>query len=77
VLPSIGLVFLVPVLFTATGFGGSVLNFVSPLPYPISLCGPILGAWFFAGILYLAFLSARHPKRLKETRRIFVSGEEV
>ncbi len=72
VLPIVGTIFLVPVILTALGLAGSTLKFVTPLPYPISLCGPILGVWYFVGVLYLAYLFARHPERLKETTRIFV-----
>ncbi|GAC1671873.1 MAG: amino acid permease [Candidatus Acidiferrum sp.] len=72
VLPVLGVVLLTPVLLTALGLGVSVLRFVAPLPYPISLCGPILGGWFLLGILYLVYLLTRHPERLKETSRIFL-----
>jgi amino acid transporter len=72
VLPLVGTIFLVPVVLTALGLAGSMLKFVTPLPYPISLCGPILGVWYFLGVIYLAYLLARHPERLEETTRIFV-----
>ena len=74
VLPVVGAVFLTPVLLTALGLGGSVLKFVTPLPYPIRLCAPILGGWYIFGILYLVYLLARHPERLKETTRIFLQS---
>jgi hypothetical protein len=70
--PIFGTVFLFPVLLTALGMGRTLLRFIQPLPYPISLCGPILGAWYFIGLVYLLYLSKRHPRRIQETARIFV-----
>jgi amino acid transporter len=71
VLPLIGTAFFVPVILTALGLGSRVLPFVKPLPYPISLCGKILGAWYFLGAIYLVFLLRRHPERLIETSKIY------
>ena len=70
--PVSGTILLVPVLLTALGIGQSSLSFVQPLPYPINLCGPILGVWYLIGTIYLVYLSNRHPERLQETARIFV-----
>ena len=70
--PVFGTVFLLPVLLTALGMGRSLLRFIQPLPYPISLCGPILGVWYFIGLIYLLYLSKRHPRRIQETARIFI-----
>lgn len=54
VLPAIGAVILIPVLAAAVGVGSSVLKFVSPLPYPISYAGLVVGIWFLIGLFYLA-----------------------
>jgi amino acid transporter len=75
-LPIAGIVFLIPVLLASLGIGKQFLSFVSPLPYPISLTGPIVAVWFAAGIVYLIYLQVRHPERLQETGRIFVEDAE-
>ncbi len=58
--------------FTALGIGKSLFKFVSPLPYPISLTGLVVGSWFVLGVIYLVFLYRRHPDRVRETGRVFL-----
>ena len=72
VVPVLGIVAFVPALLTALGIGGQVLSFVSPLPFPNSLVGPIVGVWTLLGLLYLAYLARRQPDRLRQTERVFV-----
>jgi len=36
----------------------------------------VLGAWVVLGLIYLAYLYARHPQRIAETRRVFISEEQ-
>ena len=43
--------------------------------FPNSLVGPIVGAWTLIGLVYLAYLASRQPRRLEQTERVFV--EEV
>lgn len=76
-LPFGGAILLIPVLLTALGVGVSFLKFITPLPYPISLVGAILGVWFVAGLICLAYVCARHPERLEETTRIFLDESEA
>ncbi|MGO9219350.1 MAG: hypothetical protein ACLP5E_16540 [Streptosporangiaceae bacterium] len=71
VLPAVGAVILIPVLAAAAGVGSSVLKFVSPLPYPISDAGLVVGIWFLIGIIYLAYLLRRHPERVRDMDKVF------
>ena len=71
VLPAIGTVILIPVLAAAVGVGSSVLKFVSPLPYPISEAGLVVGIWFLIGMIYLAYLLRRHPERVHDVDKVF------
>jgi amino acid transporter len=77
VVPILGILAFIPAFFTALGLGGSLLKFVSPLPYPISLTGIVVGTWFVLGLIYLVFLYQRHPERVRETGRVFIDEPEA
>jgi ABC-type thiamin/hydroxymethylpyrimidine transport system permease subunit len=51
--------------------GKSWLKFVSPLPYPVGEAGLAVGIWFAAGLIYLGYLLARHPGRVRDMARVF------
>ena len=53
------------------GVGTSWLKFVSPLPYPVSQAGLAVGIWFAVGVVYLAYLAARHPGRVRAMGQVF------
>jgi hypothetical protein len=55
----------------ALGVGTSWLKFVSPLPYPVSQAGLAVGIWFAVGVIYLAYLAARHPDRVRAMGQVF------
>jgi amino acid transporter len=71
VLPIVGIAFMMPVLATVLGIGARTWRFVAPLPYPVSLCGPILAAWFGVGVAYLAYVGYHAPQKLAQTATIF------
>jgi amino acid transporter len=71
VLPVIGALALLPVLAAALGVGASWLKFVTPLPYPVSEAGLAVGIWFAIGVVYLVYLAARHPDRVRAMERVF------
>jgi pimeloyl-ACP methyl ester carboxylesterase len=60
VVPVVGILAFLPVWFTALGIGKSVLKFVSPLSYPDSEVGLIIGVWFLIGLAVLIYLYARY-----------------
>jgi hypothetical protein len=60
-----------PVLAAAVGVGSSFLPFVSPLPYPISEVGLVVGLWFLIGLVYLVYLLRRHPERVHDMGKVF------
>ena len=70
--PLLGIAAFVPALLTAVGI--KAFNFISSLPYPISLVGPVVGIWFALGVIFLIVLATCRPDRLRATARLF--GEE-
>jgi amino acid transporter len=71
-LPLAGIAAFVPAFFTAVGIGKSVFNFVSKLPAPFTLVGPVDGIAMGFGVLYLIYLYAARPERIRETGKIFI-----
>jgi hypothetical protein len=72
VIPLAGIAVFVPAFFTAVGIGKSVFSFVTKLPPPFTLVGPIDGIGMGVGVLYLIYLYARHPERVQATGRVFI-----
>jgi amino acid transporter len=70
--PVVGILAFIPAFFTALGIGKGVFDFVSPLPYPLNRAGLVVGIWFVLGIVFLIWLTVRHPERLRETGRVFL-----
>jgi amino acid transporter len=68
--PILGIAAFLPAFLTAVGI--EAFDFVSALPYPISLVGPVVGIWYAIGLVYLVVLMTRQPERLRETGRVFV-----
>jgi amino acid transporter len=75
VIPLLGIAAFVPAFLTGAGL--PAFSFISRLPTPLSYAGPAAAIWMAIGIVYLLYLRARHPKRIEETRRIFVDEEPV
>ncbi|HTU73691.1 MAG TPA: APC family permease [Trebonia sp.] len=71
VIPVLGILAFLPAWYTAMGLGGSVLTWVTPLVYPSSEAGLVIGIWFAIGLVVLGYLYARHPERLPRMRRVF------
>jgi amino acid transporter len=70
--PLAGIAAFVPAFFTGIGVGQSVFSFVTKLPAPYTLVGPIDGIGMGVGVLYLIYLYVAHPERIRETGRIFI-----
>jgi len=71
VIPILGICAFVPAWLTALGIGSNFLKFVTPLSFPSSEAGLIIGIWFIAGLIVLGYLYARHPERLPEMKKVF------
>jgi amino acid transporter len=75
--PLAGIAAFIPAFFTGIGVGQSVFSFVTKLPPPYTLVGPIDGIGMGVGVLYLIYLYARHPERVRDTGRIFIEQPGV
>jgi amino acid transporter len=64
VIPLLGIAVFVPAWLTSAGI--RVFSFVAPLTAPSSYMGPGVAGWMLAGVVYLAYLYARHPQRVLE-----------
>jgi len=71
VFPLLGTIVFFPVLLAAVGKGHSVFSFVAPLPYPLSLVGPVIAVWFALGLAYLGYLLLRAPATLENMATVF------
>ena len=52
-----------------------MFSFITPLPSPLSYAGPAVGVWVVLGLIYLGYMYARHPQRVRETRRVFITDQ--
>ncbi len=70
IVPLIGIVMFVPAWLTAVGI--PAFKFIAKLTYPLSLVGPIVGLWYLAGLIYMAYLYARKRERIDDTGKVFI-----
>jgi len=71
--PIAGVAVMVPAFLAGAGI--PAFSFISRLPYPLSLAGPIDGIWMAIGIVYLIVLYARDRSRVDDTARVFLEEE--
>jgi amino acid transporter len=71
--PVLGIVAFVPALLTAAGI--PVFSFVARLTPPVSYAGPVVGVWMVLGLLYLAYLWARHRQRVLDTGLVHLDAD--
>jgi amino acid transporter len=70
VVPVAGIVAFVPAFLAGAGI--KVFSFITPLSYPLSLAGPITGAWMAVGLMYLLVLYAIRPERVRDVAKVFL-----
>jgi amino acid transporter len=70
IIPVLGIVLVIPAWVTAVGI--PVFQWVSPLVYPYSLVGPIVGGWMLVGLIYFCYLLVTDPKRLDDVALVFL-----
>ena len=63
IVPVLGALLLVPAFLAGAGI--PIVSFATPLSWPLSLAGPIVGAWYVIGIGIAAYLYARRRATLQ------------
>jgi hypothetical protein len=61
--PVLGAILLIPAFFAGAGI--PVFSFASALSYPLSLAGPIVGAWYVIGFGVMVYLTKRRKASLQ------------
>jgi hypothetical protein len=52
-------------------------SFISPLTYPLSLAGIVIGAWYGLGVVLVIYFALRHPQRIADTARVFLDDGDA
>ncbi len=74
ILPVLGVLTFIPAIMAALGIGQSLISFITPLPYPLNLAGPVVAGWLGLGLLYLIYLYASgHGDRARALNQLYVS----
>lgn len=58
IVPVLGVLAFIPPILTALGIKVDLFDFITPLDYPLSLAGPLVGGWLVLGLIYLIYLIA-------------------
>jgi amino acid transporter len=75
VIPLAGIAAFVPAWLTSAGI--RVFSFVAPLSAPSSYMGPGVAGFMVVGVIYLAYLYVRHPRRVAEVGMVHLDAPEL
>jgi amino acid transporter len=75
VIPLAGIAAFVPAWLTAAGI--RVFSFVAPLSAPSSYMGPGVAGFMVVGVIYLAYLYIRDPRRVAEVGLVHLDAPEL
>jgi len=64
--PVLGIAAFIPAWCSGAGIKIPGASFISPLTPPLSYMGPAVGAWMVLGVIYLAYLYLRDPRRVTQ-----------
>jgi len=72
IFPILGIAAFVPAFFTAMGLPILPGGFIARLPHPLNKAGIAMAIAYFVGVVYLVYLYATDPERIRATGRIFI-----
>ena len=73
--PVLGIVLFVPAFFADLGI--KLFSFISPLTYPLSLAGIVIGVWYALGVVLVIYFALRHPRRIADTAKVFMDEDDA
>jgi amino acid transporter len=73
--PVLGIVLFVPAFFADLGL--KLFSFISPLTYPLSLAGIVIGVWYALGVVLVIYFALRHPRRIADTAKVFMEEDDA
>jgi amino acid transporter len=73
VVPIVGIAVFIPGWLTAVGI--PAFDFIGRLTSPASYSGLVVGVWMALGVIYLVYLLARNPQRVRDTGKVFLEEE--
>jgi amino acid transporter len=73
--PVLGVLVFIPAWLTAAGI--PAFKFVGELSTPLSYAGPIDLVWMAIGVIYMIYLYAKAPQRIRDTGKIFLDDEAL
>jgi len=72
IVPILGIAVFIPAWCAGAGIKIPGLNFISPLPAPLSYMGPATAIWMVFGVIYLIYLYLRDPQRVVQVGLIHI-----
>ena len=76
IMPVLGVLAFIPAIMAALGIGQSLISFITPLPYPLNLAGPVVAGWLAIGLVYLIILYASgRGERARSLNDLYVVDE--
>jgi amino acid transporter len=74
IVPILGIAAFVPAWAAGAGIKIPGLNFISPLPAPLSYMGPATAVWMLIGLIYLIVLYLTDPQRVEQVGLIHIDA---
>jgi amino acid transporter len=74
IIPVLGIAAFVPAWCAGAGIKIHGLNFITPLPAPLSYMGPACAIWMGLGVIYLIYLYVRDPQRVVAVGQIHIEA---
>jgi amino acid transporter len=76
ILPVLGVLAFIPAIMAALGIGEGLISFITALPYPLSLAGPVVAGWLGLGLIYLLYLTfTGRGDKVRTLNQLYVSDQ--